>query len=267
MLITPSPLPTPLVSSRLTVAAGRVHFWPGGSLWIGQGSGLSDWHEHHALQIALALDGVCRFRDRKDGGWSAFNGALVRSHCQHQFEIEDTVVAHLFVEPETTAGRVLSKRFAEQGISPLPEPERGAMTNLLLGAYRRGAGAHETVATARAALGLLTGAPSADDPVDARIAKALDYIRAHLHGPIPLAEVAAAAALSPGRFRHLFVQETGSAFRAYLLWLRLNTAIQCAMAGQSWTTAAHEAGFADSAHLTRTFKRMFGINPATLVRV
>ena len=76
----------------------------------------------------------------------------------------------------------------------------------------------------------------------------------------------AAAALSPSRFRHLFVQETGAAFRAYVLWLRLNVAIECSMAGGSWTAAAHEAGFADSAHLTRTFKRMFGMNPATLVR-
>ena len=39
------------------------------------------------------------------------------------------------------------------------------------------------------------------------------------------------------------------------------------MNGASWTGAAHEAGFADSAHLTRTFVRMFGINPADLSNV
>jgi AraC-like DNA-binding protein len=76
----------------------------------------------------------------------------------------------------------------------------------------------------------------------------------------------AAAALSTGRFRHLFVRETGVAFRPYVLWLRLNVAIECSMQGRSWTEAAHEAGFADSAHLSRTFRRMFGMNPATLVR-
>jgi AraC family transcriptional regulator len=37
------------------------------------------------------------------------------------------------------------------------------------------------------------------------------------------------------------------------------------MADRSWTEAAHAACFADSAHLTRTFRRMFGINPAALV--
>ena len=34
--------------------------------------------------------------------------------------------------------------------------------------------------------------------------------------------------------------------------------------GKSLTTAAHEAGFADSAHFSRTFKRMFGIPAAAL---
>jgi AraC-like DNA-binding protein len=45
----------------------------------------------------------------------------------------------------------------------------------------------------------------------------------------------------------------------------VHEAIQFAMAGRSWTEAAHAAGFADSSHLTRTFRRMFGINPAALV--
>ncbi|HSW08021.1 AraC family transcriptional regulator [Aquabacterium sp.] len=40
-----------------------------------------------------------------------------------------------------------------------------------------------------------------------------------------------------------------------------------AMAGASWTDAAHEAGFADSSHLTRTHKRMFGIGPTAIRQV
>ena len=58
--------------------------------------------------------------------------------------------------------------------------------------------------------------------------------------------------------------ETGTSFRAYLLWLRINLAIRAVMAGASWTEAAHEAGFSDSAHLTRTHKRMFGIEPTAI---
>ncbi|TFV92899.1 helix-turn-helix domain-containing protein, partial [Oxalobacteraceae bacterium OM1] len=65
--------------------------------------------------------------------------------------------------------------------------------------------------------------------------------------------------LSPERFRHLFLEETGIRFRPYVLWLRLETAVASYAAGSSLTEASHAAGFADSAHFSRTFKRMFGI--------
>ncbi len=116
-----------------------------------------------------------------------------------------------------------------------------------------------------AAVAELCGATTEPDrALDPRLARALEYIRAHVRQPIALGDVAAAVALSESRFRHLFVAHTGSSFRAYLLWLRINLAIEAVMAGASWTEAAHEAGFADSAHLTRTHKRVFGIEPSAI---
>lgn len=76
--------------------------------------------------------------------------------------------------------------------------------------------------------------------------------------PIRLEEVAATVHLSSGRFRHLFVAQTGTSLRAWLLWARVARAVEYAFQGRSWTEAAHEAGFADAAHLTRTCRRMFG---------
>ena len=55
-----------------------------------------------------------------------------------------------------------------------------------------------------------------------------------------------------------------ASFRAYLPWLCINLAVEAVMAGSSWTDAAHEAGFADSAHLTRTQEKVFGIEPSAL---
>lgn len=248
------------------LARGRVYFWQGGSLWIGRGHGRSQWHDHHAHQISLPFEGTCLLRNEESGGWTEFRGAFVPSERHHQFEIEDLAAAQLFVEPESTEGRALARRFGDADISALPEADRLAMVRMLFAAYRQGSGDADMVAAARAAIALLAGSSSPGATVDTRVAKALDFIRARIGGPIKLADVASAAALSPGRFRHLFVQETGAAFRPYVLWLRLNVAIESSMAGGSWTEAAHEAGFADSAHLTRTFKRMFGMNPATLVR-
>lgn len=51
----------------------------------------------------------------------------------------------------------------------------------------------------------------------------------------------------------LFKEETGVPVRQFLLWLRLNDAVKLIINGTSYTDAAYEAGFADAAHLTRTY--------------
>ena len=255
--------------SRATASSGRIYFWQGGSLWIGAGRGRTQWHAHHAHQIALAPQGQFRFRTENGGGWTDFEAALVPSHCTHQFELDGIPIAHLFVEPESRAGRVLAARFGSDEVAALPVADTQPLARALFAAFAADASRVPMVRAAERALAALCGSASeagaeAVRAVDPRLERALAFMRQHLRRPISLAEVAAAAALSESRFRHLFVAQTGSSFRAYLLWLRINLAIEAVMAGASWTEAAHEAGFADSAHLTRTHRRMFGIEPSAV---
>ena len=256
-----------LKTMRAGAASGRVYFWQTGSLWIGRGRGRSEWHDHHAHQLALALEGEFRFRTDRKGPWTEYQAAIVPSHCPHEFELDGATVAHLFVEPESMEGRALSRHLAPLEVSTLPPAAARQSADVLLGAFRGHADADAMKAIARSAVATLAGmtdTAQVGSEGDVRVARALDYIRSRVHSPVSLADAAAAAKLSPSRFRHLFVQETGTSFRAYLLWLRINVAIEAAMAGASWTEAAHEAGFADSSHLTRTHKRMFGIEPTAI---
>lgn len=265
-----STAPTPLKpgsTTRRLAASGHIYFWQGGSLWIGSGNGVCRWHAHHAHQIALALKGEFRFRSEPDGKWTPFDAAIVPSLCPHEFALKGATVAHLFVEPESTEGRALASRFGTGGIAALGQPAARACADTLLHALQRQAGAHAMQSTAREATGTLAGttaSPTATGELDARVARALEFIRSRVRAPTQLADAAAAAKLSPSRFSDLFIQETGSTFRSYLLWLRINTAIEAATAGASWTEAAHDAGFSDSAHLSRTHKRMFGIEPTAI---
>lgn len=254
-------------TQRSIAASGRVFFWQTGSLWIGSGQGRSEWHDHHAHQLALGLEGEFRFRTDTKEPWRTFDAAIVASHCPHEFELDGATVAHLFVEPESHEGRALSRQYGAMAISPLPHEASRRAAAMLLDALRGHADADAMRAVARAAVATLADTHfDRATPMegDARVARALAYLRAHVRAPVALADAASAATLSPSRFRHLFVQETGTSFRAYLLWLRINVAIEAAMAGASWTDAAHEAGFADSAHLSRTHRRMFGIEPTAI---
>lgn len=250
--------------SRATASTGRICFWQGGSVWIGRGKGRTQWHAHHAHQLTLALDAGFRLRSGDGDPWRSFDAALVPSHCPHQFEV-DGDVAHLFVEPESRAGRALTERFGAGAMVELPAEAGRASARTLFQAFRSVPDKTRMVDAARGVVAQLCGATTEPDAgLDPRLARALDYLRANVRHPVALADVAAAVSLSESRFRHLFVAGTGSSFRAYLLWLRINLAIEAAMAGASWTDAAHEAGFADSAHLTRTHKRVFGIEPTAI---
>ena len=79
-------------------------------------------------------------------------------------------------------------------------------------------------------------------------------------------DAAALVFLSPSRFAHLFKQQVGLPYRRYMLWRKLTRAVLVIGRERTIATAAHEADFADAAHLTRTFYQMFGIPPSVMMR-
>src|SRR5262249_22653279 len=103
--------------------------------------------------------------------------------------------------------------------------------------------------------------------IDPRVAQSIEWIRAGRDGGILVRDIAAEVDLSESRFSHLFTEHVRVPVRRYLLWLRLRDALHMMAAeGGSLTETAHSAGFADSSHLTRTFKTSLGIAPSALVR-
>jgi len=252
------------VARRPIAGIGRVLLWSGGSLWIGRDAGRGDTHAHHAIQIALAMDSPFRLA-AGESGWCDYRGAIVMPHRAHRFDGCRQRTAMIFVEPETAQGRALLERYAGAGIADLDAETAEALVAPLRAGYLAAAANDALIAISQNALAALAGHAPAAASVDPRISRAIAWVRARLDSRFALSDAAEVANLSPSRFRHLFVAQTGVSFRAYLLWARVETAVGAAMNGQSWTAAAHEAGFADSAHLSRTCRRMFGFTPATLI--
>jgi AraC-like DNA-binding protein len=172
--------------------------------------------------------------------------------------------AVLLVEPETREGRALAERFGPAGIAAIPDAALAGAAPALFAAWTAPRGPHDLADAARRVVAALAGGPASAPASDARILRAVTYVQAHLGAPLTLAAVAAEACLSPGRFRHLFVEQTGMALRPYILWRRMLRAWELMTAGGSLSAAAHEAGFADAAHLSRTSRRMFGFPPSAI---
>jgi len=249
-----------------TTGTGRIVLWRGGSLWIGQAGEPTEFHSHHAVQITLSFtEGGVRFR-RPGGNWNTYRAAIIAMHQLHAFEARGEFVAMIFVEPESREGRALYPILGE-GISQLAYESLELEIAALGAAYKGGAKDSELAACARFVIARLAATNTV--PVvalDKRIEHAVELLREHIGETILLADIADAACLSPDRFRHLFIEQTGMRFRPYVLWLRIEIALTALASGKNLTEASHAGGFADSAHFSRTFKRMFGIAPSSFQR-
>lgn len=244
--------------------AGRIALWRGGSVWVGR-SDEAGFHDHHAIQIGMTLEGGQLRLRGPDSDWSEYAAAIVAANQPHAFEGGGKLVALIFAEPESREGRILKQRCGN-GIRGLDADLLSDQADALASAFHQHLPSDELVRRAQAVITRLTALePLPAQPRDRRIARATELIRARLDQAISMADIAQTAHLSPERFRHLFLEQTGIRFRPYVLWLRMELAVAAYAGGVSLTDAAQAGGFADSAHFSRNFKRMFGV-PAISVQ-
>jgi AraC family transcriptional regulator len=245
--------------------SGQFVSWDGGCLLIGHATAVTPMHAHYAIQVAFGTERGIRFRPAEHEPWTDYDGVVIASRQPHSMDasrVPFSVI--LFVEPETREGRALSERFHHDGITALPAKALADVAPALFAAWREQGSARAIVDAAQRLVQALTGGVVPGIVSDERILKAVSYIKSHLSESLTLEEVAEVACLSPSRFRHVFVEETGTALRPYILWCRFVSVWDRLMAGESLSAAAHAAGFADAAHLTRTSRRMFGLPPSAL---
>jgi AraC-like DNA-binding protein len=215
--------------------------------------------------VAFGSEHGIRFRSSEREEWTEYGGAIIPSRQPHTMDATRVPYnAVIFVEPETREGRALSEIYLQGGIAALPEDKLATVATPLFAAWQEQRTARAITDAARRVIRTLTGGIEPAVVSDERILRAVSYIKSHLDAPLTLEEVAAEAYLSPSRFRHLFVEQTGMALRPYILWRRFLRVWELMMAGASLSTAAHQAGFADAAHLTRTSRRMFGLPPSAV---
>jgi len=98
--------------------------------------------------------------------------------------------------------------------------------------------------------------------LDARVLAARAFIDAHYTEDIGLADIAAAANLSPSRLSGLFRQETGASVMAYRNELRLVKAAQLLLhSNLRVAQIGQRVGYTEQAFFSRIFRRHLGMSP------
>jgi AraC-like DNA-binding protein len=203
-----------------------------GDLWLGGDAALlhgqageTHRHAHHAHQLMLATQPITvqlqtgRLQQRR---------ILIQSNQPHAIVDAPDDVLTIFAEPAALSANALDA-LPVNAAQPADEILR-----------------------------LLAGLPRRDEG-DPRITTALAAIDTSLDGKIAAAALARQVNLSLSQLERLFGAQLGAPVRQLVRWRRLRLALRMALAGLTLTDAAHAAGFADSAHLSRTMRAVFGV--------
>jgi AraC-like DNA-binding protein len=214
-------------------------------------------HHHHCVQLLMTLRGSLLVRGGRDKAWRKVGAAWVRTDATHEVDARGTTLLIGFFSAESDVGAGLSERIDGE-IASVPANQ--------VARWRAELGPTPNEARAEHWLTKFLIQPRHGVAIHPGVRRVLRHLQAPRTVPddLSLKTLAGIAGLSPSRFMHAFTESVGVPVRPYILWLRLQRAACDLMYGASVTNAAHRAGFADSAHMTRTFRRMLGATPSDL---
>ena len=221
-----------------------VHAVKGSYIFIGSGLRL-DMHAAHAFTVARAVGGRLLVRFAGSSQWHACTSAVIAPDVVHQLDASDGIALTAMIGPDSMDGRRLAWRTTLGNESPVPPHDDP------LALYRWLLELH-AMPTRRL--------------LDPRIRRVLRLIRESPRVHLPVSDLASAVALSPSRLVHIFRAQTNTTIKRYSLWLRLAAAFMAMAHGSSLTDTAYAVGFADPAHLTRTYQRLLGLYPSYVIR-
>ena len=251
----------------MTRGRARLAMGEGLAAWVLEapdGFGDAGFHTHHAIQLTLSFAG--RLALAAESGTIAGERVAVAADTRHRIE-GDGLIAFIFVEPESHAGRALTEAVLRgRALAPIEDAAFAAAAEPLREAFAGPLPREAMLAIAGAAVARLVGEAAPVLP-DTRVRRVIGHALAHPGLSLDEAAAGAGVFLSPSRLRHLFVEQTGLAFKTYMLWQRLTRALEAYAEGRSLTESAHHAGFSDSAHFSRVFRRYFGLPATTLTRI
>lgn len=225
-----------------------------------------EMHHHHAVQLVVSLDKP--YNAVLDNQPVEFvRGFLIDSDIPHACQSADSTVLVISIDATSAKGQLLKSQLSERTFILLDELFSAEAIDEFSNFYWRYYNNHQDEFDPFYFIHKLSPDSRNIAPFDTRLLMAIDFINQYISKTIQVNDIARYVSLSESRLRHLFTERVGIPLTKYILWVRMKVALRAMLRpGVTLSEAAHQAGFTDHAHFTRTFRRMFGVSPSLLLK-
>lgn len=218
-------------------------------------------HRHGAAELVVALDKPFSTK-LKNSEVSALS-LLIPPEVEHNNVHTDPLSAILYLDVESFCYKQLARQMCAEGPVFTGVPDERTLQQALGAVYNKVVTAAECYSSIVDTL--LYSVSARDQALDERLIKIVKFIKADPANNVSVKGLAELVGLSEDRLHHLFTAEVGIPLHKYRIWLRLKHAGKLFFDGYSLTRAAHEAGFSDGAHFSRSFAQMYGAPPSQVL--
>lgn len=220
----------------------------------------TDFHSHYAATLAISLEKNITIETNL--GKEEYRVALVGPNTYHRTISPGVEMLALLIDPETYEYGSISQSVASGEVKRLEVQKFLPLIHSLWSLYYGDLEDNEATQLQLNLLRTVYPFEKLNSTMDPRIEKIAKRIRLEIPNSIRMKEIGKDFSISEDRLIRLFKENLGIPLRRYLLWVRILRAVKELKAGKNLTEAAHEAGFSDSAHFSRTFKENFGFIPS-----
>ena len=282
------------LARRAPRVGANAGVWPGLTIYRFTAPVGPTWEEIQSLSLCIVAQGRKVVTvDGETYKYDPFHYLVLNSHLHFQATILEATQAKPFlsfvlqIDPlvvRQVSSDMIERRTtafhprAAEGAAPDPSTFVSALDTELVGAVLRFLSSVETGADRRvlapmylremvyrvlqreqyARLLAIAEAEAASNPVSA----VLEHVRAHLHEPLTVADMAEQVSLSPSAFAHLFRDVTGRSSYQFLKEMRLDKARELLVDGQlAVARVSKEVGYASVSHFIAEFRARFGVTP------
>jgi AraC-like DNA-binding protein len=251
------------MSKKNVPLKGFIYYWYNASLLL-LDSFEAAMHRYYPMEFHIGLEAP--FEMDFGEGCMEYRAVVIDANQAHSFKAKRGWQALFMMDPASRAAACLrretlhGKRFGELDVQRL-----APFISASLDFKNAPRSVDEARILSNDLLRYVSDNAAHIEPSSPRVIEIIRTLKDLPEKKIKAEELASRFALSESRLAHIFKDETGVTLRRYLLWLRLLEAAKLIFKGMSFTDAAYEAGFADSAHLSRTYKEMVGLNLSDLL--